>query len=345
MKLEKYKLNPIMSPDENIAWEQRCTLNPAVVYDDERQEFIMLYRAAGNDVRHQIKLGLATSKDGIRFEKYKGNPVFAPDHDEPEGGCVEDPRLMKIGDAYYLTYAARAYAPGQYWLEPWVEGVSKPPRYLDDSDVTASEMPFFAKENITVSYLACTKDFITYKKFGRITDPTVDDRDVFLFPEKVNGKYVMISRPKLSDAGVKMPSIWISFGDDLISFKDRKLLMTGNEWWETQRMGGGTPPIKTDKGWFMLYHGVDDKGVYRVGAVLMDLNDPSKILARTKDFIMEPDQDFELQGLYEGCVFPTGTVVKDGKLFVYYGCADKYVGLATTDFNELIDFLDKNCRV
>ena len=78
----------------------------------------------------------------------------------------------------------------------------------------------------------------------------------------------------------------------------------------------------------MLYHGVDAKGIYRVGAVLLDLQDPAKVIARTKEYLMEPDQDFELSGIYEGCVFPTGCVVKEGTLYVYYGCADQYIGLA-----------------
>ena len=93
----------------------------------------------------------------------------------------------------------------------------------------------------------------------------------------------------------------------------------------------------------MLYHGVDDKGVYRVGAVLMDLADPRRIIARTRNFIMEPEFDYETCGIYEGCVFPTGTVVKDGTLYVYYGTADTYIGVATADFNELIKYLVEEC--
>ncbi|MBQ7643067.1 MAG: glycosidase [Clostridia bacterium] len=345
MKLIKHSQNPILKPNADNDWENLCVLNPAVVYDEEKQEFVMVYRAAGNDVRHEIKMGLATSKDGVHFERKCDKPVFFGSPFEADGGCVEDPRIVKLGDMYYMTYAARCYAPGQYWLEPWVEGVSKPPMYLDSRDVHGEELPLMAKKNITVTYLAVTKDFINYKKLGRFTEPSIDDRDVLIFPEKINGKYVIITRPKFKDAAVKMPSIWITFTDDLMEYRKPELLMTGEEWWETQRIGGGTPPIKTEYGWFMLYHGVDDKGIYRDGAVLLDLNDPRKIIARTKDFLMEPDQPFEFEGFYEGCVFPTGTVVKDGTLFVYYGCADKYIGLATANFDELLKYLIEECRV
>ena len=290
-KLKKYEANPILSPNPANQWEEGCVLNPAVIYDDENEEFIMLYRAAGNDHRQQIRLGLAKSKDGIHFERQSDEPAFEGLHFEADGGCVEDPRIVKMGDVYYITYAARCYPVGQYWLP------GPRPSPLDETDMKSQEMPQIAKKNFTVSYLAGTKDFKVYKKFGRITEATVDDRDVYLFPEKINNKYVMISRPKFRDAGVKMPSIWITYTDDPLEYTKPELLMTGEEWWETQRIGGGTPPIKTDKGWFMLYHGVCDKGIYRVGAVMLDLEDPRKILARTKDFIMEPDADFELKGV------------------------------------------------
>jgi len=173
-KLKKYDGNPILSPNPKIQWEERCVLNPAVIYDDENEEFVMLYRAAGNDIRHQICLGLAKSKDGIHFERQSELPALTGGPIEPDGGCIEDPRLTKIDDVYYIAYAARCYPPGQYWLGPLCQNP------LDERDMKANELPRIAKRNFTVSYLAGTKDFKVYKKFGRITEATVDDRDVYI---------------------------------------------------------------------------------------------------------------------------------------------------------------------
>ena len=342
MKLKKYDNNPIFTALAGSAWEERCVLNPAVIYDEEKKKFIMLYRAAGNDVEHIIRFGLAESDDGIRFTRRSAEPIFQSHRDEADGGCVEDPRIVKIGDTYFMTYAARAFAPGQYWLPE----ASFPPLYLGKNDVYSADFPELASKNITVTYLAATKDFLRYKRLGRLTEPNVDNRDVVLFPEKVGGKFVLISRPKFQGIPeVKMPSVWISFGDDLLSYAKPKLLFTGKEWWESARIGAGAPPIRTEHGWFMLYHGVDDEGVYRVGAVLMDLENPERIIARTKQFIMEPEYEYETRGIYNSCVFPTGTVVRNGTLYIYYGSADQFINLATVDFNELVGYLAEECRV
>ena len=101
--------------------------------------------------------------------------------------------------------------------------------------------------------------------------------------------------------------------------------------------------MKTSDGWLLIYHGVSKKDSnYRIGAVLLDLNDPSKILHRTKSFIFEPEEKFETNGYYSGCIFPTGIVNRNGKLFIYYGAGDKYVGLATCMLNELVNFVKED---
>jgi predicted GH43/DUF377 family glycosyl hydrolase len=335
MLLKKSPLNPILSPNPKNEWENLVVLNPAVIYDDAKQEFVMLYRAAGDTIEHYIYLGLATSKDGFHFERQLDHPVLEPDYNGEDGGCVEDPRLVKMGEWYYLTYAARPYAPGRYWLnepKPWFN----PP----------VDGPVFLRWNNTVTYLAITQDFIHYKKLGRITDTRDDDRDVYIFPERINGKFVRISRPMYAcgEGYVnKSAAIWISFSDDLMEWPTRQLLMKGEYWWESKKIGGSCPPLKTPYGWFMIVHGVcEEDQSYRVGAVLMDLVHPEKILARTKEPIMVPDQDYEARGVYNGCVFPTGNVVKDGILYVYYGAADKTVCVATCDFEELLQGMIHN---
>ncbi|HEY0827343.1 MAG TPA: glycosidase, partial [Bacilli bacterium] len=158
------------------------------------------------------------------------------------------------------------------------------------------------------------------------------------------GKYVMLHRPKewVGEAyGTEYPAIWISFSDDLMTWADSRLLAKGETEWE-RKIGGSTPPLKTDRGWLTLYHGVDDKGIYRTGALILDLDDPMKILARTKDFIMEPEYDYEMAGLYNGVAFPTGNVIIGDTLYVYYGGADKYCAVATTPLMEFVDFIFEN---
>lgn len=329
IKLKKYPHNPILKPVGN-GWESLCVLNPAVIYDDTDGLFKMLYRAAGNDKQHYIYLGLAVSSDGFNFERTSEKPVLSPDLDGADGGCVEDPRLVKMGGYYYLTYASRTFAPGQYWRED-KEYFGFQPEFG----------PQFLINNNSVTHLAVSSDLKKWKKLGRITDSRYDDRDAYIFPEKINGKFVKLSRPmEWCGKGYKNanPAIWISYSDDLMEWGKPKLLMQGEKWWENKKIGGSTPPVRCKYGWLILYHGVaETDGGYRVGAIITDAENPEKIVARTKDFILEPEFDFETQGYYNGCVFPTGICVKDGTMFVYYGAADKYVCVATADFEEFCD--------
>lgn len=338
MKLKKHENNPIFSPNLNNSWESLVVCNPGVWYEDG--QFFMLYRAAGDDEEHVIRIGLATSKNGYDFERVSDYPVLIPSEDGPDAGCVEDPRIVKFDDEYYITYAFRPFPPGQYWKFKHDE-VLRP-------DV-GEHAPIFVRENMTNSGLAVTKDFKHYKKLGRITESSLDDRDVILFPEKINGKYVMMHRPKeyVGKAyNVKHPSIWLKFSDDLLNWipQPSYLLISGIEGTWEEKIGGSTPPLKTKDGWLVLYHGVENggQGYYRVGALLLDIEDPLKVLGRTKDFIMEPETEFETKGYYNGCVFPTGNVIIDNTLFVYYGAADKYIGVATCDVDELIEYIKTN---
>jgi beta-1,2-mannobiose phosphorylase / 1,2-beta-oligomannan phosphorylase len=330
MQLEKYDKNPILTPNLKNSWENLMVCNPGAWYEDGK--FYLMYRAAGDDPEHYIYFGLAESNDGFNFKRISDKPVFAPSPDSFDAGCVEDPRIVKYDDSYFITYAFRPHFPGRYWTFG--------PDEVLLPDVCESA-PLYLKQNIANSGLLITKDFKTFKRLGRITKSTLDDRDVILFPEKVQGKFVMLHRPKEwigEKYGCTNPSIWISFSDDLMEWEESRLLLKGESAWE-KKIGGSTPPLKTAQGWLTLYHGVDDQGIYRVGVMLLDLNDPTKVIAKAADYIMEPEFDYEIKGFYNGCVFPTGNVVVGDTLFVYYGAADKYCAVATCSFSGLLDYV------
>lgn len=330
MKLEKYSGNPILSPNPSQPWESLVVCNPGVIHDGG--VFYMLYRCAGEDPEHVIRFGLATSRDGYHFRRASTKPVLSPSKDGEDAGCIEDPRIVKIDGRFLITYAYRPYSPRQYWLAR--DNAAYNPR-----DQT---QPKAFGENLTSSGLLMSADLKKFHRLGRITDPTLDDRDVILFPEKINGQYALFRRPMQwvgRKYGTKYPAIWISFGPDLLKWGKDYLLAKGRFSWE-RKIGGATPPLKHKEGWFVLYHGVDAKGVYHVGAMVLDLKDPRRIIARTPEPLMSPEAEYEWKGLYpHGVVFPTGNVVVDGKLFVYYGCADKFVGVATADFDALVRYV------
>ena len=337
MILKKYENNPILSPNPLNDWENLVVCNPGVWY--ENGTFYMLYRAAGDDEKHVIRFGLAISEDGFNFTRESDTPAFGPSEEGPDSGCVEDARIVKFDDYYYVTYAFRPTSPGRYW------------NFKHDEVLTwdfGSNAPAFLKNNMANTALAMTKDFKVWIRLGRITQSNIDDRDVIIFPEKVNGKFAMLHRPKEwvgEPWGPPFPAIWLCYSDDLLTWNEPShLLMQGlGGGWE-EKIGGSTPPLKTEEGWLVLYHGVENGGTgyYRVGAVLLDLDDPTKIIGRTKNPILEPEFDYEINGFYKGCVFPTGNVIVGDTLFVYYGGADKYVGVATCPLNELLDQIKKS---
>ena len=337
MKLVRCKQNPILKPNPANQWEELCVLNPAAIYNELDKKFYMIYRAAGNDKTHLIHLGLAISDDGVNFIRQSDKPLISGDPNGLDAGGCEDPRLVKMGDYFYLTYASRPFPPGQYWRED-KEYFGFQPEYG----------PKVLIYNNTLTHLAISKDLKKWKKLGPITDPHYDDRDVVIFPEKINGKFYMLSRA-MERCGKgfpnKNPAIWLSFSDDLLNWDNYSLLMEGQTWWEDKKIGTSTAPLKTKDGWLVLYHGVSSKDdAYRVGAILLDLNDPTKIIARTKDYLLEPEEEYETNGYYNGCVFPTAIVPKDDMYYIYYGAGDKVICLATVKQDELLRYLKEECH-
>ncbi|PIN89433.1 glycosidase [Candidatus Pacearchaeota archaeon CG10_big_fil_rev_8_21_14_0_10_34_76] len=238
------------------------------------------------------------SKSGLKVEKIDQRAAFLGRKNDGDFG-VEDPRIVKIGDRYYMTYVGVSM----------FEGIS--------------------------TYLAVSNDLEKWERRGLIFRE--QNKDVALFPEIVNGEYVALNRPE-STMHFTKPGIWISYSKDLVYWgKDKNLMRPRENSWEGERIGGGCPPIKLKEGWLMIYHGVksekneesgEDENIYSAGAVLLDLKNPEKIIARSpKDTpLMKPEAKLEKFGFINNVVFPTG-VVPDGRdnLLVYYGGADSYI--------------------
>lgn len=208
---------------------------------------------------------------------------------------VEDPRITPIEGRYYITYSA----------------------------VSAGGVAVALTE---------TEDFISYTHRGIIFSP--ENKDVALFPEKIGGLYYIMHRPVPRSIGD--PDIWIASSPDLIHWGNHtRLLGSTEDSWENGRIGGGAPPFLTEKGWIAIYHGVDKDARYCLGALLLDANNPSHIIARTKNPIMEPETSYEKEGFFGEVVFTCGLLYEDGIVKIYYGAADETMALAEMSIDDL----------
>jgi len=333
MKIKKWSGNPILWPKKGSYWEGVQVRNPAAVYEEGK--VFLLYTACGEtEFEQKIYLGLAISEDGFHFERVSEEPVFAPSEDGFDAGSVEDPRAVKIGDTFYITYAARAFPPVAFWRGKRRKNIP-------------NDAPTW-KENFRRSGLLSSKDMRHFKRLGPITSERFFDPDVVLFPGKIRGRYVMLHRPTNYFASYqeaekkpmeKRPSIWLAYSDDLIHWVNDHLLLHPTFDWESNRVGAAGPPIRTNEGWLTLYHGVDKEYIYRVGVMLLDLEDPRRIIARSPNFIMEPEAEFEKKGTVNNVVFPCGNVVIGKELFIYYGGADTVCCVATVALEDLLEYV------
>ena len=311
IRLYRFEGNPIIKPDPNLAWQKRAVFNPTALYEYGRVH--LAYRAMSDD--NTSVIGYASSADGYNFEDRPREPIYTPRENfeaklVPGGnsGC-EDPRLTRIGDMIYLLYTA-------------FNGRSEP--------------------RVALSYIK-VDDFISrcwnWSRPILISPPNVPDKDAAIFPKLIKGKYAILHR-----FGV---SIWLDYVDDL-QFGDNKwlkgsiIMSPKDELSDTEKVGISGPPIETREGWLLLYHCVSRKTqpmTYYVAVALLDLKDPSKVLARRKVPILQPEMSYELYGQVNNVVFPCGAVVIGEELFVYYGGADSVIGVATMKLSELMNSL------
>lgn len=339
LKITRCPENPIVWPGK-WDWRMSNVYNPAVIYDDGK--FYMYERTAGSMQPHHCYVGLLESEDGIHFAHVSEKPVFTPEMAGSKYGSVQDPRVVKIDDTYYMTFAFRRFTWSIY------------PTGLGVPNAKQNEFPGFdptTDKNQTRSGIAVSKDRVTWEFLAWATPADIDDRDVILFPEKINGRFAILRRPigfvELdTHHSEEYPSIRISYSEDLKTWTEPEVVIKPEFKWEDNRIGGSAPPIKTDRGWLVLYHGVENTNpatrrvIYRLGAMILDLVNPRKVIARAPNFIMEPEAYYEKFGLFiPNVIFPTGNVVKDDLLWIYYGCCDTSIGLATVPLENLINHI------
>ncbi len=337
IKVRRCSENPIVRAGL-YDWRMCVTMNPAVIYDEGK--FYMYERAAGGLRPFHCYIGMLESDDGIHFKHVKDEPVLTPEMCGCKYGSVQDPRVVKIDGTYYMTIAFR---PFSWSSNP--TGLGVPESYI-------GEYPDFGgddKDNQSRSGIAVSKDRVNWEIFSWVNAKDIDDRNVILFPEKVNGKFAVLRRPsgfvstqaQHEDAG---PSVQISYSDDLKEWSEPEVVIEPKFKWEDNRIGGSTPPIKTEHGWLVTYHGVENaypatrRVIYRMSAVMLDLAEPTKVLARCPEPILEPTEYYEKFGVYiPNVVFPTGAVVKDGLVWIYYGVCDTAIAMATVGLDELVE--------
>lgn len=334
LKLKRYKNNPILKPDPKNWWEKAAVFNCATWYDGKLVH--ILYRAIGEYEKYTSRLGYAISKDGFNFSRVGRLPIFSPEKDYEKKDC-EDPRLTFIDGKLYMTYVV----PSTF-LRPSLNKWGEP----------------------YITALALIRDcsFKEFERLGIITIKGSDNKDVVLFPEKINKKFIILHRPsrwtkewftKPESRREKIwlpcsinnlpekPSIWIAYSYNLKEWNGYKIVMEPKEKWESRKIGAGPPPIRTPDGWILIYHGVDEKRCYRAGVALLSLENPSRVIARLPYPVLEPEREYEKKGDVPNVVFPEGTIMKDGVLFVYYGGADKVCCLVTVKISNLLRELKK----
>ena len=283
---------------EDIPFRCNTVFNGAVV--KRGNEYFHLLRVESQQ-GHSV-FALARSKDGLHFT-VEDKPVMEPARKGPfaryEKRGIEDPRITEIEGVYYVMYTA------------------------------------YSKYGPRIA-LAKTEDFFHYERIAIVSEP--GNKDGILFPERINGEYVRLDRP----IGKGVGSMWVSYSKNLVDWGKSDILMTPRQgMWDSYRIGASVPPIRTEHGWLEIYHGVKKTAagpIYRIGTVMLDLEKPDQVIARSNQPILSPREDYERIGDVGNVAFACGAVVEDsGEIKVYYGAADTCICVATADFDDLVN--------
>jgi len=319
---------PILTPRADVPWASGAVFNPGAWYEEGVVHLIFRaipqgYKAiqleiaeqdgpdTGFDHTYVSYLGYAGSTDGVHFE-WREAPFLVPDAPFDRYGA-EDARISKVDDTFLITYTA------------------------------LSHPAFGTMDGVRIG-LATTKDFVHIEKHG-VVGPPVRDKDAVIFPRRIGGRIAMLHRVT--------PDIQLVYFDDFsqlfnppaafwqahLDTLEQHVILRPRAGWESKKIGAGPTPIETEEGWLLIYHGVDENLVYRAGLALLDLDDPSRVIARCPTPVLEPETDYELYGDVNNVVFPEGAVVIDGVLHVYYGAADFVIGHASASLSDVLAHL------
>lgn len=324
-KMVRLKGNPIMSPTQNREWESEGTFNPAVLSDHKDQVY-MLYRALGKD--GISRFGYAISDSGENFENKLSYPVFSVEtkpvkinlknyskFEYPSGGGLggaEDPRMVNIEGTIYVTFNT---------FDNW--------------------------DNIRVTVVQIFEEDFYKQKFDWskpefISPANEIHKNWVLFPEKINGKFAILHSIT--------PEIQIDYIQDFkdlasgkVKIKSEFSKVKNTNSWDTWIRGVGPSPIKTKKGWLVLYHAINESfpHQYRLGAMLLDLNNPTKIIAKSPSHLIMPEMWYENDWKL-GVVYACGAIIRDQQLHIYYGGGDKHICLAKTPLDDLLCWMQNS---
>ena len=315
-----------MRPDPANPYERGGVLNPAAAL--RNGVTYILYRAVAETPHNFSRILIATcnlAPDNAIETVRLGRIALEPEAEyelqqNGEGGGVEDPRITPLDSAYYMAYTAYGSVKGK--LAPRI--------------ALARSYDLFTWERLgLVSFSPL--NVIVAGKMVSIDLALVPNKDGILFPERIAGRYCMLHRPMFPYSTGLPQSIWLSWSCDLLYWEDHQLVLSPTLPWESLKVGGGTPPLRTPHGWLTFYHGVegltdyDPNRRYHAGALLLDLDNPAQVLYQSPQPVLSPQSYDETVGVVSNVVFPTGIVMQpNGRVDVYYGMADQAIGLATT---------------
>jgi len=335
LHLRRSLKNPIIDPAPGSYWESEAVFNPGAVIHGDRVH--LFYRALGPDGISRV--GYASSKDGIYFDRRSPHPVYMPET------AAESAKHYPFTSPARLHYDRALYVSGGGW------GGCEDPRVvkIDDRIYMTFNM-FNGWYSIRIGLTSISEDDLEHGRWNWrratfLSPPNGRHKNWALFPEKIGGKYALFHNLYDDDPSRVSIEYLDSLEEPIKEFEspDPQLLPDRELAWHNRTRSIGPPPVKTKYGWLLFYHAMDkdDPGRYKLGALLLDLKDPTRVLYRSNYPILEPDEWYE-NDWKPGIIYASGAVVKDGTLFIYYGGGDKHIGVAQTNLDEFVQKLMKN---